>query len=42
MVESYVEGGFHDLVIMLFDHGPAAVAAAEAAVELLPKLRSVG
>jgi alkanesulfonate monooxygenase SsuD/methylene tetrahydromethanopterin reductase-like flavin-dependent oxidoreductase (luciferase family) len=42
MVEGYVRAGFRELVIMLFDRGPAAVGAAEAAVELLPKLRGVG
>jgi alkanesulfonate monooxygenase SsuD/methylene tetrahydromethanopterin reductase-like flavin-dependent oxidoreductase (luciferase family) len=42
MVEGYLRSGFTDLVIMLFEHGPRAVGAAEAALELLPKLRSAG
>jgi F420-dependent oxidoreductase-like protein len=42
LVEAHVRAGFTDVVLMLWERGDAAVAAAEGAAELLPKLRSLG
>jgi F420-dependent oxidoreductase-like protein len=41
-VERHVRAGFTEVVLMIFGGGDEGVAAAEAAAELLPKLRSLG
>jgi alkanesulfonate monooxygenase SsuD/methylene tetrahydromethanopterin reductase-like flavin-dependent oxidoreductase (luciferase family) len=41
-VERYVSAGFSEVIFMIYAGGDAAVAASEAAAELLPKLRSLG
>lgn len=42
MVEGYVLAGCTDIIFMVFETGDAAVAATEAAIDLLPKLRAIG
>jgi hypothetical protein len=40
--EAYVRAGFGDLVLMLGGRGADGLAQADAAADLLPKLREVG
>ncbi len=40
--ERYVRVGFTDVILMAYQRGGAGVGAAEAAVEVLPKLRALG
>jgi F420-dependent oxidoreductase-like protein len=42
LVEAHVRSGFTDLVLMIWEAGESAIAAAETAASLLPKLRSLG
>jgi len=42
LVEAHVRFGFTEIVLMIWDAGAAGIAAAEAAADLLPKLRSLG
>lgn len=42
IAQSYVDAGFTDLVLMLFQPGDGAVAETEAALDVLPKLRTLG
>lgn len=41
-VEAHVAAGFTDIVLMLFDGSPAAIAKAAMAADLLPRLRALG
>jgi hypothetical protein len=36
-----LRAGFTDVILMLFERGPEAAAAAERAAELLPRLRAL-
>lgn len=38
----YLDAGFTDLILMVFEVGPAVVGSVERAAELLPRLREVG
>jgi alkanesulfonate monooxygenase SsuD/methylene tetrahydromethanopterin reductase-like flavin-dependent oxidoreductase (luciferase family) len=40
--ERYAEAGFTDIILMQYQVGDAALGAAEAAAEVLPKLRTLG
>lgn len=40
-VEDHVHAGFTEIIIMIFEGGPAGIAAAESALDLLPKLRAL-
>jgi alkanesulfonate monooxygenase SsuD/methylene tetrahydromethanopterin reductase-like flavin-dependent oxidoreductase (luciferase family) len=41
-VEAHLDAGFDDVILMLFDGGAQGLAAAETAVDLLPRLRELG
>jgi alkanesulfonate monooxygenase SsuD/methylene tetrahydromethanopterin reductase-like flavin-dependent oxidoreductase (luciferase family) len=41
-IERHVRAGFTEVIVMIWESGDAGVAAAEAAADLLPKLRTVG
>jgi F420-dependent oxidoreductase-like protein len=42
LVEAHVRGGFTDIILMIWEVGEAGIGAAEAAADLLPRLRSLG
>lgn len=42
LAEAYVRAGFDTVVLMLFQPGDGAVAEAEAALDVLPRLRTLG
>lgn len=42
LVDAHVRSGFTDIVLMIWEPGAAAVAAAETTADLLPRLRSLG
>jgi alkanesulfonate monooxygenase SsuD/methylene tetrahydromethanopterin reductase-like flavin-dependent oxidoreductase (luciferase family) len=42
MIEPLVQFGFTEIILMIWEVGSAGIASAEAAADLLPKLRSLG